>query len=124
VIVSGTPVLEADVAITDLGQVDASTFRPAEGWTGPAIVIRGPQRTSFFAAPPTTSEETVQPVIVHALLSVEGKVLEAEPLQTSDPALAQAALQAVTALQHAPARGPFQREVFYRVLFGGQHTRN
>ncbi len=118
VIVSGTPVLQAQVEIADLGQVEASTFTPAEGWTGPAIVIRGPERFPFFSPAAGGGSAAQQPVIVHALLSVEGKVIEAEALQNSDAALAQAAVQAVSGAQYGPARGPFQREVFVRVQFG------
>jgi hypothetical protein len=118
VVISGAPVLEAQVDIADLGQVEPSTFAPAEGWTGPAIVIRGPQRFPLFAPAAGSGAKAVQPVIVHALLSVEGKVLEAESLQNSDAALAQAAVQAVSAIQYGPARGPLQREIFVRVQFG------
>jgi hypothetical protein len=122
IVVSGTPVLQAQVDLADLGEVDASTFRPSEGWTGPAIVIRGPERFPFFA--PGATSGTAQPIIVHALLSVEGKVLEAEALQNSDAALAQSAVQAVSGNQFGPARGPFQREIFVRVQFGSLGSSN
>jgi hypothetical protein len=115
VVVSGTPVLQAQVEIADLGQVDASTFKPAEGWTGPAIVIRGPTRFSMAMPQAGETASDTQPIIVHALLGVDGKVLEAEALQNSDAARAQAAVQLVSGTRFGQAQGPFQREVFIRL---------
>ncbi len=118
VVVSSTPVLQAQVEIADLGQVDAATFKPDENWVGPAIVIRGPQRFPFYAPQPAGGPGANQPVIVHALLGIDGKVLESEALQNSDAALSRAALEAVNASRFDQAQGPFQREVFIRVQFG------
>lgn len=112
VVVSGTPVLQAQAEITELGNVDESLFTPAEGWTGPAIVIRGPQR---FGMPMPGSDSDTQPIVVHALLGVDGKVLEAEALQTSDAARAQSAVEQVRGFEFGSAQGPFQREVFIRL---------
>ena len=56
----------------------------------------------------------IQPVIVHATLSnVDGRVLEAEALQDTNPELAQAAVELV---EHSrfPATG-VQQEVFINV---------
>jgi hypothetical protein len=113
VVVAGTPVLQAQIDIADLGTVDESLFKPAEDWTAPAIVIRGPRRMSI--APRTEAAATATPVIVHALLGTDGKVLESEALQTSDSARAQTALDTVSRNQFGAAEGPFQREVFIRV---------
>jgi hypothetical protein len=114
VVISGAAVLQAQVEISDLGQVEEAIFQPEDGWTGPAIVIRGPQRMRLLGK--LAANGTGQIVIVHVLLSREGKVLEAEALQNADAASAQAALQAVSETQYGPAAGPFQREVFIRVL--------
>jgi hypothetical protein len=116
-VVSGTPVLQAQVEIGDLGQVDQTMFQPPEGWTGPAIVIRGPQRLGLHADANKDGTGPTGIVVVHTLLSTEGKVLESEALQNSDGGLAEKALQAVNAQQFGQARGPFQRELFIRVEF-------
>jgi outer membrane biosynthesis protein TonB len=62
----------------------------------------------------------VQPVIVHAILDQKGRVLDAEVVQTSDPALAAAALGVVWHSSYLPARDrdrPLQREAFINVRF-------
>ena len=58
---------------------------------------------------------------IHASIDDEGKVIEAEALQNSDPSLSEAALSLVRKSTYPPrtrARGPVQTEVFIKVEFG------
>jgi TonB-like protein len=62
----------------------------------------------------------IQPVIVHAILDQQGRVLDAEVVQTSDPALAAVALGVVWRSSYLPAERqsrPLQREAFINVQF-------
>lgn len=118
VVVAGVQVLDAQIQISDPIGVDADAFLPKEGMRGPAIVIRGPMRFMQLVNNSSGgSTDAAQPVVIHAVLDTAGKVLEAEALQTSDSARAEAALEAVKQTNYAPARGPFQREVFINLRF-------
>ncbi len=64
---------------------------------------------------PAAGSGPVEPVIVHAALDTNGGVLEAEALQTSNPSLAQAALETVKSRTYGAAPG--QREAFINVQF-------
>jgi hypothetical protein len=60
-------------------------------------------------------------VVVHASIDDQGKVIEAEALQNSDPGLSNAALSFVKSSTYPPrrlARGPVQTEAFINVEFG------
>jgi len=107
--------------IKDLNTADASLFRPTADMKGPGIMLGPPIRFPQLAkdnlhAP---ANGVVQPIIVHAALDVSGKVLEAEALQTSDPALSEAALNLVKNTNYGPARNreQVQRDVFINVQF-------
>ena len=107
--------------IKDLNTADASLFTPSADMKGPGIMLgptlRFPQvvKTNLPAAP----TGVVQPIIIHAVLEVSGKVLEAETLQTSDLALSKEALNLVMNTNYGPARnrGGVQRDVFINVQF-------
>ena len=58
---------------------------------------------------------TVQPVFVHATIDREGRVIEAEALQNSNPELAAKAIDTVKSSNQGPGR--VQREVFVNVEF-------
>jgi len=69
---------------------------------------------------PTDSHGQIQSVIVHAAITVDNKVEEIEALQTSDPALSAAAINAVKNAKSFPwpeNQYPGQREVFVNVRF-------
>ena len=121
IVENGSTVVQAQIeSLSDLGAVDAGAFTPAQGMRGPGAIIREPLRfpqivRGSAAVPPGT----IQPVVVLAALDTTGKVLEAEALQTSDPALSDEALRLVKSTNYGPARGavPLQREFFIRVQF-------
>lgn len=120
---SGAVVLTVHLdSITDAAQADPTLFTPtpkmeSQG-TGPVIAGQ-----LHFLAPggvaPVSTGGMIQPVIVHALLDSEGKVQEAEALQTSDPTLASTALALVKNSTYAPQQEgrPLQREAFIDVRF-------
>ncbi len=117
VMVAGALVLQAQVdSLADLAS-DPKLFEPGEDMNGPAIVIRPPERFSQIAPNnPAVGSGLIQPVIVLALLNIEGKVLEAEALQTANAALAETALKPVKS-EYRKADEPIQRELFINVLF-------
>jgi hypothetical protein len=60
----------------------------------------------------------IQPVIVHALLGPDGKVLDAELVENSGAALSQSALDLVKRSTYVRANnGRLQREAFINVQF-------
>ena len=90
---------------------------------GPQPALSLPIRIPQFTAAPAGFKGELHPVIVHASVAPDGQVLEEEALQTSDPALAQAALDAVRRSSYsnrfprgASAAG-WQREYFINVRF-------
>lgn len=123
IVENGSTVVQLQLnSIRDLSSVDQSMFTPTPEMQGPGVIIRGPLRFPQFApSGAETATGPIQPIIVHALLDVSGKVLEAEPLQTSQPSLSDAALQLVKNTNYGPpaeqARWPLQREVFINVQF-------
>ncbi|MBV8070461.1 MAG: hypothetical protein JO270_11185 [Acidobacteriaceae bacterium] len=119
VTVAGATALQAQIdALSDLDAKQPNLFAPGDGMGMPAIVIRGPQRFSqVLKSDPQMSSAPASPVIVHAVLSMEGKVLESEALQTSDRTLAEAALAAVNNTQYESTSEPIQREIFVNVMF-------
>jgi len=122
IVENGVPVVQVQLdSLQDSGAVDSSSFTPTAEMQGPGVVIRGPLRFRQFTTNPQVTSGTIQPVIVHALLDITGKVLEAESLQTADASLSDAALQLVRTSNYGPPPGrgvPVQREVFINVQFG------
>lgn len=122
VIEGGSPVLQIHLDSIADGADPASLVPTAQMMAqGPAAMITGPMR---FPQPggvaPALSAGTIQPVIVHAIIDENGKVLDAEALQTSNAALSNAALQLVLRSQYprqAPGTLPRQREAFVNVKF-------
>ena len=84
----------------------------------------GPFRFPESVRTPAGYSGVIQPVIVHAILDQKGKVLDAEVVQTSDPALASAALGVVALFLFArraaepstAARGLHQCKIHSRVV--------
>jgi len=119
---SGAAVLTVRVdSLTDPGEVEAALFQPtpkmASQTTGP--VIAGQLHLIAPGGASPTPIEAIQPVIVHALLDPEGKVQEAESLQTGNPALSSAAVALVRNSTYAPQQQgrALQREAFIDVRF-------
>jgi len=107
--------------IKDLDPADRHLFRPSADMKGPGIMLGPPLRFPHIARNnlAATPSDVVQPIIVHAALDVNGKVLEAEALQTTDSALSKAALELVKNTNYGHARNGelVQREVFINVQF-------
>jgi hypothetical protein len=121
---AGMKVLDARLdSIEDLTNVDNQIFTPTAQMVaqGPAATAGSPIRFPQAAAIPggaVTGE--VQPVIVHASIGPDGKVLEAEALQNL-PALSAAAVELVKRSSYPAATRsprPRQREAFINVKFG------
>jgi hypothetical protein len=73
---------------------------------------------------PTGYSGGSQHVIVHATISNDGKVEEAEALQNSDPGLGQAALAHVRRSNYPannPGNRPLEQEAFINVRFTPAH---
>jgi len=107
--------------IKDLNSTDESLFTPTADMKGPGIMLGPPMRFPQVIKnnSATTATGVVQPIIIHAVLDVSGRVLEAEPLQTADSTLSDAALKLVRNTNYGPARNRerVQRDVFINVQF-------
>jgi len=120
----GSPVLQIHVdSLQDPGRPDPNLFTPTKEMLshGPGIVLRPPVRFTDIAPPVPGYAGTVLPVIIHAAIDRDGKVVEAESLQNSDPTLSNAALTVVKRATYAPQQEgyvPLQREAFIEVAFG------
>jgi hypothetical protein len=118
----GVKVLQVHVdSITDAGSGDPAMFTPSAGMSSPGAIMAGPIRlAAFVSAPSAATGGSIQRVIVHATLENDGKVLEAESVESPDPSLSQAALSFVERTKfpiRARAKLPFQREVLINVHF-------
>jgi len=116
----GNPVLQIRVeSLEDAPKPDPAAFMPTKEMLehGPGIVLRAPVRFAVIAPTPSAS---AQPVIIHAAIDSDGKVVEAEAVQNSDPNLSSAALAVVrnaTYAKQGEALMPRQREAFIEVEF-------
>ena len=121
IVENSVAVATIELVIKDLSTTDASYFTPSTDMKGPGIMVGSPMRFPQIAKNNSASTSTgvVQPIIIHAALDVSGKVLEAEALQSSDPALSEAALQLVKNTNYGPTRSRelVQRDVFINVQF-------
>ena len=122
IVEGGTTVLQIHVDNIQDANPDPDQFVPTKKMIshGPGAIMVGPFRFPEFVRTPAGYSGMIQPVIVHAILDQNGKVLDAEVVQSSDPSLASTALDVVwhstypAALTLAPAR---QREAFINVKF-------
>jgi hypothetical protein len=118
IVEGGKTVLEANMAsIGDADPNDPSVMAAAREMrhSGPILsyTMRFPQ--AIHVAP---GASTIQPVIVHALLGSDGKVLDAELVEDSSAALSQSALDLVKRSSYVRANnGRLQREAFINVKF-------
>jgi hypothetical protein len=118
----GTSVLQIHLENMDDANNDPHQFIPTRKMLshGPGAIMVGPFRFPESVRTPAGYSGVIQPVIVHAILDQKGKVLDAEVVQTSDPALAAAALGVVWHSSYLPAERqgrPLQREAFINVKF-------
>jgi hypothetical protein len=127
VVEEGAVVLQIRVdSLQDPGTPDSSLFTPTKQMLdrGPGIVLRPPIRLTDVAPALSGYAGVVQPVIIHAAIDHDGKVVEAEPLQNSDVNLSNAALAVVkrsTYGTRSDGAVPLQFEAFIEVAFGGGH---
>ena len=127
IVEGGTTVLQIRVeSITEAGHADPDQFVPTRKMLshGSGAVMVGPFRFPESVRAPAGYSGDIQPVIVHAILDQKGKVLDAEVVQTSDSALADAALGVVWRSSYGKAQreGPLQREAFINVKFVPQQA--
>ena len=118
VVEGNEPVLKIHIdSLKDADNLDPRIFAPTREMlsSGPAFVLGYPRRFPMRAGQlDNSTAQMIQPVIVHATLSnVDGRVIEAEALQESNPELAQ---QAVELVEHSTFPGTgVQQEVFINV---------
>jgi hypothetical protein len=122
IVEGGTSVLQIHLDNLQDPHEDPNQFVPTKKMLsrGPGAVMVGPFRFPESVRTPAGYSGVIQPVIVHAILDQKGKVLDAEVVQSSDPALAAAALDVVWHSSYLPAQRrdrPLQREAFINVKF-------
>ena len=108
VIENETTVIEERVeSLEALPTVDPNTFTPTAQMRaqGPGTAMAGLQKISLGTTRPSSSA-AIQTVVIFGLLTPDGKVAEAHPLQSSDPALVDAALTRVNQIRFQPAVAP------------------
>ena len=122
IVEGGTSVLQIHLDTLEDATGDPNQFVPTKKMIshGPGPIMVGPFRFPESVRTPAGYSGAVQPVIVHAILDQKGRVLDAEVVQTSDPALAAAALGVVWHSSYLPAQRqdrPLQHEAFINVRF-------
>jgi hypothetical protein len=122
VIENETTVIEERVeSLEALQPVDPSSFTPTMQMRsqGTGTAMAGLQKLTI--GPSKSPSGTLQAVVVFGLLTPDGKVTEAHPLQSSDPALIDAALRRVSQMRLQAAVAPGaerqQHELFTVVHF-------
>jgi beta-lactamase regulating signal transducer with metallopeptidase domain len=117
IFVNGGQVADAQFNIADAGAVDQTLLTPTPEMiaNGPVIQTMSPARFPIDVPNPLPSK-AIQPVVVHAEVDPEGKLLDEEVSAASDRALAQIALDVVKAasLPHTPFA---QRQEYINVRF-------
>jgi hypothetical protein len=98
---AGTVVLQGTISVKDPdpSSLDPALFIPTEQMLSTGVGLLNPMYRSESR---TTSKASgmLQPVVVHATLSPDGNVLEAEALQTSDRTLSQSAVELVKKMKY------------------------
>ncbi|HZR29613.1 MAG TPA: hypothetical protein VFA71_12620 [Terriglobales bacterium] len=117
----GKTVLDVHLdSLQEPGEVDPSSLVPTTEMV-PSYILLAPQRFPIWADANAGEGDgnAIHSVIIHAAIDgANGKVLEAEALQNSNPALAKRALDIVKRSSNSPTG--VEREVFVNVRF---HTR-
>ncbi len=107
VIENETTVIEERVeSLEALPKADPNDFTPTAQMRSqrPASTMAGLQKISLGATRPSAG--TIQTVVVFGLLTPDGKIAEAHPLQSSNPALVEAALRRVNQIRFQPTVAP------------------
>lgn len=122
IVEGGTTVLQIHLDSIQDANNDPNQFVPTKKMLahGPGAIMVGPFRFPESVRAPAGYSGEIKPVIVHAILDQKGKVLDAEVVQSSDPALSSAALGVVWHSSYLPAQRrdrPLQREAFINVRF-------
>jgi hypothetical protein len=120
VVENETTVIEERVeSLEALAKVDPDDLTPTAQMRSqrPASTMAGLQKISLGATRPSSG--SVQTVVVFGLLTADGKVAEAHPLQSSDPALVEDAVRRVNQIKlqlpAAPGADREQHELFVLV---------
>lgn len=119
----GSTVLEAQInSVTDADPSNLTIYTPTAQMTaqGAAPVMEIPERFPQFFAAPAGSLTAIQPVIVHATLNQQGRILEIEALQSNayTAAALRMVMQQTFAGRPLPAgASPHLREAFINVQF-------
>jgi hypothetical protein len=122
IVEGGTTVLQIHLDSIEDANNDPNQFVPTKKMIshGPGAIMVGPVRFPEFVRAPAGYSGDIRPVIVHAILDERGRVLDAEIVGSSDPALSSAALGVVWHSSYLPAQHqarPLQREAFINVQF-------
>ncbi len=112
--VNGSVALDAQMTLSDLGSVDASVFTITPEMSEAGLALSVTQR---FPLNVGDVSGVAKPVIVHATIGEDGRVIEEELSAASDPALAQSALDLVKKTSFAGVRAT-QRDEYINVRFG------
>ena len=114
--INGALAIDAQVSLTDLGNVDPSLFTitPEMAASGPPITLMTNVR---FAQNVGDVSGTARPVIVHVTIDGMGNPIDPELCAASDPALGQQALDIIKKTSFSPT-GASQRDAYINVRFG------
>jgi beta-lactamase regulating signal transducer with metallopeptidase domain len=94
--VAGSVVLQETLRITDPGPIDLVQFTtPTNEMWGPGLLLIPPTHLRLRRGGTQVPSTSVQAVIVHATLGVDGYVVEAESLQDVDGVLSRSAMELV-----------------------------
>jgi hypothetical protein len=118
--VAGSVVLQETLRITDPGPIDLVQFTtPTNEMWGPGLLLIPPTHLRLRRGGSPVPSTSVQAVIVHATLGVDGYVVEAEPLQDVDGVLSRSAMELVKSRNFGSGirndGAPQQREIFVTV---------
>lgn len=123
IVEGGNQVLDAHLdSLLGAAEVNPASLKPTQ-----QMIAQGPILSATMRFPQMVrvapGASVIQPVIVHAILDEEGKVLDAELVENTGAALSKSALDIVKRGSYLPARdrrNPLQREAFINVRFVSQ----
>ncbi|MBZ5521959.1 MAG: hypothetical protein LAP21_06930 [Acidobacteriia bacterium] len=115
VFIAGSPVIEAQISISDVGS-NGEALEAARPSTNEPPIMLGQASRFPIAAQERTGLKEIQPVIVHVTVDNHGNLLEEELVTAADPALARMALQIVKDSKFSPIDST-QREAYINVRF-------
>lgn len=119
---AGKVILQGSISVKDPDSLDPALFTPTPQMSTQGVGLQAPTHRLLSRnaanASPSDASGPVQPVIVHAILSPDGSVLEAEALQTPDAPLSQSAVELVKQTKYDSSIDygyPPQQEIFVTV---------